>query len=167
MRAQTVIQMSVQRMSCTACGAEANASCNCGKPYVPAKQRAKEAIEANPQKSDRAIAADIGVSHETVSKARRESPVNELTPEREGRDGKVYRLPVRQEEDEPSDADHEEGLRVIAVRGFLNRAAEAKEIATLGKLTASDVTEAMVVAAQDAAAAWEKAAQNLRSMIHG
>jgi hypothetical protein len=33
--ASTVIKMSIQRMICTGCGAEANASCNCGQPYVP------------------------------------------------------------------------------------------------------------------------------------
>jgi hypothetical protein len=156
MRPHTVIQMSVQRLACTACGAEAHASCNCGKPYVPAKLRAKEAIRANPQKSDRAIAADIGTSDMTVGRARKELGATDVAPEREGRDGKVYRLPVRQElDDEPSDEDHAEGLRVIAVRGFLNRAAEAKEIATIGKLRPTD----------DAAAAWFEAAQNLRRMI--
>jgi|SRR6185312_14472580 len=92
---ETTIKISVQRMVCTGCGAEANASCNCGKPYIPAKQRAAEAIAANPQMSDRAIAAGLGVSHETVSKARREAPVNELTPERIGLDGKVYHLPSK------------------------------------------------------------------------
>jgi hypothetical protein len=29
----TVIKMSNQRMVCTGCGAEANASCNCGVSY--------------------------------------------------------------------------------------------------------------------------------------
>jgi hypothetical protein len=93
MRAGTVIQMAVQQLSCTGCGAEANASCNCGKPYVPKKQRAAEAIAANPQKSDRAIAADLGVSPMTVGRAR--AGVTDVTPdEREGRDGKIYRLPL-------------------------------------------------------------------------
>lgn len=61
----TVIQFSVQRMSCTGCGAEANASCNCGVAYAPKIVRAAEAIRANPQKSDRAIAAEIGISNVT------------------------------------------------------------------------------------------------------
>lgn len=171
MRQQTVIQMSVQRLACTACGAEAHASCNCGKPYVPAKQRAKEAIEANPQKSNRAIADDIGVSYETVRKAR-DATDNQLSVDepRVGLDGKVRRLPVRFQEPEPDegpDAEHEEGLRVIAARGFLFRASEAKQIADLGNLQTSDVTEAMIVAAEDAAAAWTTAARKLRSMMNG
>lgn len=97
MKHGTVIAMAVQQMTCTGCGAEANASCNCGKPYVPKKQRAAEAIAANPQKSDRAIAADIGVSPMTVGRARSEGETD-VTPEREGIDGKVYHLPVREVE---------------------------------------------------------------------
>jgi hypothetical protein len=50
-------------------GAEANASCNCGKPYLPATVRAAEAIKANPQKSNRAIADEAGISESTVRRA--------------------------------------------------------------------------------------------------
>ena len=71
-------------------GSEANASCNCGLSYVPKKLRAAEAIKANPEKSDRAIAADLGVDPMTVNKARRELGVEHSTPERIGRDGKSY-----------------------------------------------------------------------------
>ena len=52
---------------------------------MPKKQRAADAIKANPQKSDRAIAADLGISAMTVGEARREAGVSHLTPEREGR----------------------------------------------------------------------------------
>jgi len=101
----TVIKMSIQRMVCTGCGAEANASCNCGLNYTPASIRAAEAIAANPEKSDRAIAADIGVHHTTVGRIRNAggasappeqsaddlSPVADATPEKRiGRDGKSY-----------------------------------------------------------------------------
>lgn len=68
-------------------------------------------------------------------------------------------------DDAQSDADHEEGLRVIAVRGLLNRANEARELATLGKLQSADVTEAMIQAAESAATAWSAMARNLRRMI--
>jgi hypothetical protein len=97
MQSNTIIAMSVQQMTCTGCGAEANASCNCGKPYVPKKQRAVEAIAANPNKSNRAIAEDAGVAEATVRRAREEGASHDA-PEREGRDGKVYRLPVREVE---------------------------------------------------------------------
>jgi hypothetical protein len=93
MMPNTVIQFAVQRLSCSECGAEANASCNCGKPYIPAKVRAAEAIKANPQKSDRAIAADIGVSHTTVQEARKSTGNNLPVDEpRIGLDGKTRKM---------------------------------------------------------------------------
>jgi hypothetical protein len=75
------------KIECTGCGAEANASCNCGKAYVPAAMRVAEYDKANPGKSTRAAAADLGVSDETVSEARRANP---LAPDTvTGRDGKT------------------------------------------------------------------------------
>ena len=87
--------LSIQRMVCTGCGSEANASCNCGVAYTPKIVRAAEAIKANPQKSDRAIAADIGVSHPTVAKARSELGGNNLPPDRIGQDSKSYSIRQR------------------------------------------------------------------------
>lgn len=70
---------------------EANASCNRGVAYTPKISRAAEAIKANPQKSDRAIAAELGVSQPTVSEARKRASDRDLSPEtRIGRDGKSY-----------------------------------------------------------------------------
>jgi hypothetical protein len=72
-------------------------------PVVAKSVRAAQAIKANPGKSDRAIAADIGVSHPTVAKARSELGGNNLPPERTGQDGKSYS--VRQRiSDDPADA---------------------------------------------------------------
>ena len=85
------IKIAVQRMICTACGAEANASCTCGVAYTPKSVRAAEAIKADPEKSDRAIAADIGVDHKTVSAAREAGGESFPTSDtRVGRDGKHY-----------------------------------------------------------------------------
>jgi hypothetical protein len=82
-------------MVCTSCGAEANASCNCGVDYKPKAVRAREAVEANPEKSDRAIAKEIRVTAPTVGKARRESTVNDFTvDERTGLDGKTRKQPT-------------------------------------------------------------------------
>jgi hypothetical protein len=86
----TVIKMSIQRMVCTGCGAEANASCNCGKAYVPKAVRAAQAMAANPEKSDRAIAADIGVSPMTVRRAREAGASYDAPSTVTGRDGKQY-----------------------------------------------------------------------------
>jgi hypothetical protein len=71
-------------MQCSACGAQAVCRCGCGAPYViehpwaapapppvSALDRAVAAIQATPEKSDRAIAGEIGVGHQTVGRARR------------------------------------------------------------------------------------------------
>jgi len=84
---------SVYRMQCSKCGAEANASCDCCAPYVPARQRAAEAVAAHPEKSDRAIAAEIGVSHTTLQQARQLATDLPVDEPRTGKDGKTRRLP--------------------------------------------------------------------------
>jgi hypothetical protein len=102
------IKLSIQRMVCTGCGAEANASCNCGKAYVPKAVRAAEAVAANPEKSDRAIAADTGISQPTISKARHQLATdNNLSVDepRIGLDGKTRKRPVRA----VADPEQEEG----------------------------------------------------------
>jgi hypothetical protein len=83
------------RLECSACGAGGEASCTCGAPYLPAGQRAVEAVKANPEKSNRAIAGELGVSKDTVRRARTgaSAPVDK----RVGLDGKTRRLPTRQE----------------------------------------------------------------------
>jgi hypothetical protein len=86
-------QISVVRLQCSVCGAQAAASCNCGQPYVVAAgQRAAEAIKANPEKSDRAIARDIGVSQPTVSKVRKSTDNSFSVEKRIGLDGKARKL---------------------------------------------------------------------------
>jgi hypothetical protein len=54
------------RLECIECGETADAACRCGVAYVPAGARAAKAIADNPEKSDRAIAAELGVSDMTV-----------------------------------------------------------------------------------------------------
>jgi hypothetical protein len=55
----------------------------------------RSAIGANPEKSGRAIAADLGINQSTVSRARSETGDACASPERVGRDGKSY--PVKSE----------------------------------------------------------------------
>jgi hypothetical protein len=74
---------------------EANASCNCGVSYVAKSVRAAEAIRANPNKSDRAIAAELGVSDRTVNRARDSRATYDAPDERTGRDGKSYSIQQR------------------------------------------------------------------------
>jgi hypothetical protein len=119
------IKYSIRRMQCTACGAEANASCNCGKPYVP-KEAAKEAIKANPEKSNRTIAGEIGTSEKTVRKARTELGAEGSAPERRGADGKTYPVkkpdPLeerdRKEAEPPSSADRAEARCAAQWKAF-------------------------------------------------
>jgi len=59
------------QLHCSGCGAIAEASCDCGLPYVPAGVAAAKAIKAHPEKSDNAIAKEIGVDQTTVSRARK------------------------------------------------------------------------------------------------
>jgi hypothetical protein len=82
------------RIECSACGAATDAACGCGAPYVTAKERAKVAVAAHPEMSDRAIAAEIGVTHPTVAEARKETTGNDFpVDKRTGLDGKKRRVP--------------------------------------------------------------------------
>jgi hypothetical protein len=78
------------KLICVSCGAEANASCNCGVDYKPKSVRAAEAIRADPGKSDRAIAADIGADRKQVRRERAKLGGDMSPPERIGRNGKSY-----------------------------------------------------------------------------
>lgn len=82
-----------QRLRCSGCGAVAEASCDCGVGYVPAHEYAAKAVAANPEKSDRAIAAVFGIDHKTVGKARKSTGEESPVEKRVGQDGKARRLP--------------------------------------------------------------------------
>lgn len=86
--------VSVVRLACSACGAEANATCSCGQPYVPKRQRAEEIAEANPNISIRELAEQAKVSHGTAqaAKSRVQSRTPDIAPT-VGRDGKTYSAP--------------------------------------------------------------------------
>jgi hypothetical protein len=98
------IRRSIVRLNCSQCGAEANASCSCGKPYVPVIERVAEYDKAKPNQSTRQAAADLGIPKSTVADAR--AGVRARTPEAgehqyspaqvTGRDGKTYKKPYRQ-----------------------------------------------------------------------
>ena len=156
MKPQLII--SVQRMVCTGCGAEANASCNCGVSYQPKSVRAADAIQANPQKSDRAIAADLGVSHQTVARARDSTgPYGPV--ERTGLDGKVRRLPIRETEPEDDiEADIEPDNYHTA---YLLRADQARQFAVYS----GPVTTEIVAMAREVATAWQNLATQLERSL--
>lgn len=84
------------RLECPQCGCHTEAKCDCGVPYIykRAGEIAAEAIKDNPEMSDRAIAAEIGVSHPTVAKARKATGKNLPVEKRVGKDGKKRKMPV-------------------------------------------------------------------------
>jgi hypothetical protein len=63
----------------SACGVDAG--CNCGAPVIPTWQRAAEAKAANPTKSNRQIAEDLGISEGTVRNAQKKSGAQPYAPE--------------------------------------------------------------------------------------
>lgn len=92
-------------LRCAGCGTMQDAACDCGVGYLSAKEYAAKFVVENPQMSDRAIAAEIGVSGPTVAKARKatankfaveaERPEDRPITLRIGRDGKARKLPKR------------------------------------------------------------------------
>lgn len=78
-------------LECSNCGATTSAACPCGVSYVPAGTRAADAIAADPGKSNRAIAAELGVDEATVRAARKKSGAEYSAPATVvGKDGKSY-----------------------------------------------------------------------------
>jgi len=85
----------MMQMHCSSCGSAAKATCNCGVAYIPAGEFAARAVAANPEKSDRAIAKEIGVAPNTVRKARQSTAQKCAVGKRIGKDGKIRKLPQR------------------------------------------------------------------------
>src|SRR5262249_22179767 len=54
-----------------------------------------DVVAANPAKSDRAIASEIGVDHKTVAKARKSTGEASPVAKRVGKDGKARKLPAQ------------------------------------------------------------------------
>jgi hypothetical protein len=86
---------SAAKLACSACGAETDAACDCRVEYKPAATRAADAIAANPGKSDRAIADDIGVGKDTVRRARKQLAHDAPVEKRIGKDGRTRKLPTK------------------------------------------------------------------------
>jgi hypothetical protein len=157
----TVIRMSVQRMICTGCGAEANASCNCGVSYVTKSVRAAEAIKANPNKSDGIIAAELGIDRTTVLKARKGVTDSHPDDERLGRDGKSYSIRQRITDD----PDIPQGLAEQAAatmrrRVFLRCASDAvrkaKQGAGLRDAKGSEIDLEILMSIREVCDAWRE-----------
>jgi len=115
--AQLQIVQNVNRaMECSSCGAAGIAACDCGAPYMPAADRAAKALAANPRKSNRAIAGEVGVDEGTVRKIRKSSAEYSAVDTRVGRDGKVrtisgYRPAKALEQDIPTQEEADESYQ--------------------------------------------------------
>jgi hypothetical protein len=89
------------RLRCTGCGATTEAPCGCGVRFriLRPGEAAKRAIKKDPRMSDRAIAKNIGVTSNTVRRARKTTApfgaVNK-NERRVGQDGKARRMPTPQ-----------------------------------------------------------------------
>ena len=180
MASAKVVPMPVRTsLVCSSCGAAGEGSCRCGAPYVAPGQRAAEAVAANPGKTDRAIAADIGVDAETVRRARKKSgSANAATEKRTGKDGKKYPakkkakaankpgpLPTDPiQEACPDCADEEERWQ----RSLTNLAGDAIVVEAFwtrefgAAWTKFKATSEVVTLAEQAAAAWRKVADDLK-----
>jgi hypothetical protein len=86
------IRQSVIQLYCEGCGCETTAKCSCGKAYKP-KAVAQEAVEAHPEKSNRMIAKEVGVSEPTVRRARAVSASATQSGPRIGLDGVTRAIP--------------------------------------------------------------------------
>jgi hypothetical protein len=139
----------ISMIYCSKCGAKAKPGCNCGVAYVPARMFAVKAVAAHPEKSDRAIAKEIGVDHKTVSAARKS--VGEKSPTRVGADGKRYQSTKHMT---PAAAEAMKARAEAVARLFpppvktIPNAARAELIAALRMLAKSRDTAALLVERQ-------------------
>jgi hypothetical protein len=92
---QLKIERSIDHLECPKCHATTELKCSCGVEYVyvSAGKRAEDAVAANPEKSNRAIAKEIGGNHTTVGRARKKLGGTNVPPEkRTGGNGKKYEV---------------------------------------------------------------------------
>jgi hypothetical protein len=111
-------KISVVQLQCTMCKAETAAACSCGATYmVKPAEKAAAALTGNSSRSDRSIAAEIGVSPTTVGKARDQlSGDGQFEDFRTGRDGKSRKLPSYVPGPEPTIRDELIGQAIDLVR---------------------------------------------------
>jgi hypothetical protein len=95
-RPAIIEQVKQSKFICSACGSGRDCDCN-----APARLRAVEAVKANPEKSNRSIAAATGLSEAMVRRAR--STASDDAVERTGLDGKVRKLPKHKPVVEPDE----------------------------------------------------------------
>jgi hypothetical protein len=143
----------VVRYECPKCGN----NCRCGVPYVPKTARAAEAIRAHPEKSNRAIADEIGADEKTVRKARADQSAPAAVT---GRDGKQY--PARAPRQERSDEDVKRGEFVFVVETSAESAKECVDFLNANKFTRGSLPK-MMRAVEKIIAKWQGVLDILRT----
>lgn len=166
-------------LECSQCGASTEAPCNCGARYNPIA-RANQALQTNPNRTDRAIAREIGVDHKTVGKAREARGDDSPPGVRRGNDGKNYpvipkpapakRKPIPADpiQETCDDCDTPQQFWERSFDSFAGDAIamEAFWIRQFGDWEKFDVSSARVTLALQAAEAWTKVARKLK-VKHG
>jgi hypothetical protein len=150
---------STAQLSCSACGACSDAACDCGAPYLPAGDIAARAIKANPKRSDRSIAEEVGVNQKTVGASRRELGEEYSSPERIGRDGKSYSVRQRVTEDpdiSPALANEAAatGRRRVFLRCAEDSFRKAEQGAGLKDAKESEIDDEILEALENVIEAW-------------
>lgn len=152
------IVRSAQVWVCETCGGQDHKSCGCNSTArmeeLAERAERKRQYDRDRQREKRAI--------ENV--VRRDIENIEESPEASA---DAMRAQFAEMDDAAIETEHQEGLRVIAARGFRHRAKEAQRLATVGEIQPSDVTEELIEEADDAASAWKMAAQQLRRLKYG
>jgi hypothetical protein len=143
-----------RQLGCMSCGATVEAACDCGTIYVPAGQRAIAAVSVNPEMSDRAIAAAIGVDHKTVAAARRAIGEDSPPEKRIGKDGKRYRAKPARPYDPVGDS-----RATFERQCYLS--IMAAETATVLIHDCGEIDEELFTLADNAANIWRELAEKL------
>lgn len=166
------------KLKCSACGATAEASCNCGAAYVPARDVAAKAIADNPELSARAIAAKVGVDEQTVRAAMVygtagnpavDTMQGRVGPDgvtrRLGRDGKWRRLPTPQRQPDRNESVTEAPpAQSTPITRFLNVAWDAEHRPREFDFSSMTNFGELAAAAERVAQAWSTAAKELRRL---
>lgn len=105
--------MKIIKMKCLSCGGDGEASCCANPKLVKASEYVVQAIADNPGKTDRAIADDMGVSHQTVMRARKALGPFGPTEKRTGKDGKSYKATKARKPEIAESARHAAAVEVI------------------------------------------------------
>ena len=142
-------------------------------------------LKAQPEKSDRAIAAELGVGRMKVNRARKATVTGVTVDKRIGLDGKARKQPAKKDLfdrgkgcdfDSTSQAkDDAEPYRVTRARGYFASVKEAVRLAhenlfivenkaEWARLDPDEITSEVIEAAEGAAAAWSECVQKLRAV---